>query len=74
MKTTSILICIVAASIITYTLHSIRIVETRVSAYADGYKAGLAEAPKPDIDRQCVAWLFSTNLKQARKRVCTKGI
>lgn len=39
-----------------------------------GYEAGVAAAPKANIDHQCVAWMFNTNLKQARKRVCTKGI
>jgi len=74
MKGATVFFLIACASAITYGLHGIRIVETRNTAYIDGYNAGLAAAPKPNLDNQCIAWLFSTNLKQARKRVCTKGI
>ena len=73
MRNATIFCLIACASAITYGLHGIRIVETRNTAYIDGYNAGLAAAPKINMDTQCVAWLFQTNLKQARKRVCTKG-
>ena len=36
--------------------------------YADGYAAGSAVAKT--TDQQCVAWLFETNIKEAKKRIC----
>lgn len=39
--------------------------------YKDGYEAGIAaKETKPNIDQQCVAWLFDNNLKEARQRMC----
>jgi hypothetical protein len=41
-----------------------------------GYARGVADTkaavlPAPRVtDQQCVAWLFETNLKEARKRIC----
>ena len=41
--------------------------------YEQAIKDTKAAAPLPvpkTTDQQCVAWLFGTNLKEARKRVC----
>lgn len=29
-------------------------------------------APAIDLDKQCSAWLFDSNLKEAKKRICKK--
>lgn len=36
--------------------------------YAEGYAAGHASIKT--TDQQCVAWLFETNLKDVKKKIC----
>lgn len=36
-------------------------------AYDRGYQAGIDSM---NIDKQCAAWLFDSNLKDVKKRVC----
>jgi hypothetical protein len=38
-------------------------------AYYQGYSDGLRAAPRPQ-DGQCAAWLFETNIKDAKRRIC----
>jgi len=40
-----------------------------------GYNQAIKDTPKPVavtkvIDQQCVAWLFDSNLKDVKKRIC----
>ena len=42
---------------------------------AEGIKVGLATAaaaaPAPvNLDKQCIAWFFDTDLKEAKKHIC----
>lgn len=43
-------------------------------AYVAGVKAGIAASDKyvVDHDKVCPGWLFKTNLKEARVRICGK--
>lgn len=41
----------------------------------DGKDYNIAHAPKvsepvADLDKQCSAWLFDTNMKEAKKKIC----
>lgn len=40
-------------------------------AYDKGYREGLAAQSRQVTENQCIKWLFNTNLKEARKKVCT---
>ncbi len=41
-------------------------------AYERGYKDGLAAKEPPVKDNVCITWLFNQNLKEAKKRICSK--
>ncbi len=48
---------------------------SRQRGYDEGFTAGVASVPaakahKPDLDATCSAWLFSTNLKRAKQKIC----
>lgn len=40
------------------------------SRYEEGFEAGRLQATKSDINKACVAWLFETNFKEAKKKIC----
>ena len=40
-------------------------------AYHRGYQGGLRAVPRPPVnDGQCAEWLFETNIKDAKRRIC----
>ena len=41
-------------------------------AYDRGYREGLANQNLKVRDQQCIQWMFETNMKEAKKRICTK--
>ena len=41
--------------------------------HATGFIEGVNSVKKPDVDQMCAKWMFNTNLKDAKKRICTKG-
>jgi len=38
--------------------------------YHRGFTEGVASVTSPDIDKQCVGWMFESNFKDAKKRIC----
>lgn len=62
-------LCALSLSFIAYQWHKEQVSRIYVMAFADG----IAAAPKSNLDKQCVAWLFETNIKSARQRVCGKS-
>lgn len=41
--------------------------------FAVGKEEGIKKVPPPieiNLDKQCVAWFFDSNLKAAKKRIC----
>lgn len=46
--------------------------KTVKQAYADGLRDGRLQAPKIDINNQCLQWLFESDLIAARRKVCGK--
>lgn len=69
MKTTAAVV--IAFVLALYVMWSVS--ERRVEkAYEHGFQAGKHQAPVPvqDANKQCVQWLFVTNLREAKQRIC----
>ncbi len=48
-------------------------ITTRINyAYDRGYREGLAAQDIKVRDQQCIQWMFNTNIKEAKKRICGK--
>lgn len=41
-------------------------------AYDRGYREGLSAQDLKVRDQQCVEWMFNTNMREAKKRICQK--
>ena len=45
-------------------------------SYKKGFKDGVASVPKPDapsgqvLDNMCAKWMFESNFKEAKRRMC----
>ena len=46
--------------------------ESMKAEYARGYKAGADSLTTKQVDDVCVQWLFESDLKEAKKRICGK--
>jgi len=42
------------------------------NAYKSGFDAGVKSVEKEDIDKVCVKWMFDTNMKHVKRKVCGK--
>jgi len=45
----------------------IAMIQKTNDAYDRGYQAGIDSM---NIDKQCAAWLFNSNMKEVKKRIC----
>lgn len=69
MKVVSIFLAIVLC----YFLVDYKSTEAYNKGHTVGFSEGVTSVKKPDVDQMCVKWMFNTNLKAAKKRICTKG-
>ncbi len=42
------------------------------NAYKSGFDAGVESVQNEDADKICVKWLFESNMKDVKKRICKK--
>lgn len=64
------LLTVAASAAVTFFLvQSSNDVEAKL-IYEQGFKAGLSQRPRDNMDTQCTAWFFNTNLRDAKSRMC----
>lgn len=39
-------------------------------AYKSGFDAGVSSVDKEDTDKVCVKWMFESNMKDVKRKVC----
>ena len=48
------------------------ILDEMQNKYEQGYKAGADSLSDKHVNEVCMQWLFQSNLKEAKKRACSK--
>jgi len=66
-------VSIICALVLCYFLVDYKSTEAYNRGHSIGFIEGVNSVKKPDVDQMCVKWMFNTNLKKAKKRICTKG-
>jgi len=64
---------IICALVLCYVLVDYKSTKAYNEGHSIGFIKGVNSVKKPDVDQMCVKWMFNTNLKAAKKRICTKG-
>lgn len=67
------IVSIVCAFIFCYAFTNYKSEQAYIEGYKIGFIKGVNAAPKQNIDNTCSKWMFNTNLKEAKKRICSKG-
>lgn len=66
------LLTVAASAAVTFFLVQLSNESEAKLIYEQGFKAGLAQRPRYNMDTQCTAWFFNSNLRDAKMRICGK--